>query len=73
MEKGIDNFLVIDTRSKSDYEREHIPGSINLPHRQMNVETTRHLPKDRVIVTYCWGTACNASTKGALNLVRLGF
>ena len=72
-EKGFDNFVIVDTRSLADFEREHLPGAISLPHRQMNAETTRDLPRDQIIVTYCWGTACNASTKGALNLARLGF
>lgn len=73
LEKGIKDFVVVDTRSTADYEREHIPGAISLPHRQMSEDTTKDLPRDRIIVTYCWGTACNASTKGALNLARLGF
>jgi len=72
-EKGIRDFVIIDTRSKEDYDRERIPGAINLPHRQMNDQTTRHLPKDQVMVTYCWGLHCNGSTKGALRLARLGF
>jgi rhodanese-related sulfurtransferase len=72
-EKGVEGFVVVDTRSLADFEREHIPGAISLPHRQMNAQTTRDLPRDQIIVTYCWGTACNASTKGALNLARLGF
>lgn len=73
LEKGIHNFVLIDTRSASDFEREHIPGAINLPHRQMNEETTKEIPRDRIIVPYCSGTECNGSTKGALNLARLGF
>ncbi|MGZ5233025.1 MAG: rhodanese-like domain-containing protein [Burkholderiales bacterium] len=73
MDKGLRNFVVIDTRSSLDFEREHIPGAINLPHRQMNAETTKDLPRDQIIVTYCWGAACNGSTKGALNLAKLGF
>ena len=31
------------------------------------------LPKDKVMVTYCWGPGCNSSTKGALRLAALGF
>ena len=72
-EKGINNFLVVDTRSTADFEKEHIPGAISLPHRQMNEVTTRDFPLDQIIVTYCWGTHCNGSTKGALQLARLGF
>ncbi len=39
----------------------------------MNAETTSHLPKDKVMVTYCWHPGCNSSTKGALKLAALGF
>ena len=39
----------------------------------MNGETTAQLPKDRVMVTYCWHPGCNASTKGSLKLAALGF
>jgi len=73
IEKGVTTFILIDTRSKADYDREHIPGAINLPTRQMNAQTTAHLPKDRILVTYCFGLMCNGSTKGALNLAKLGF
>jgi rhodanese-related sulfurtransferase len=30
-------------------------------------------PKDKVIVTYCAGVHCNASTKAAARLTALGF
>jgi rhodanese-related sulfurtransferase len=72
-EKGTNDFLVVDTRSTADFEKEHIPGAISLPHRQMNEVTTRDFPRDQIIVTYCWATHCNGSAKGALRLARLGF
>ncbi|RLT93514.1 rhodanese-like domain-containing protein [Ketobacter sp.] len=65
--------VVIDARSKEAYEREHIPSAINIPHRSMNAESTAHLDKSKLYVTYCDGIGCNASTKGALNLAHLGF
>ena len=73
MERGRSDFVVIDTRSREDYDDRHIAGAISFPHRTMNVETTAHLPKDKVMVTYCWGPGCNGSTKGALKLASLGF
>ena len=73
MERGRSDFIVIDTRSPADFEARRIAGAINLPYRTMNAETTAHLPKDKVLVTYCWHTGCNASTKGALKLALLGF
>jgi rhodanese-related sulfurtransferase len=65
--------IVLDTRSPQAYEAEHIPGAISLPHRTMDAATTAALDKDTLIVTYCDGIGCNASTKGALNMARLGF
>ncbi len=68
-----DNVVVIDARSEEAYEQEHIPGAISLPHRTMSSETTAGLDKSARYVTYCDGIGCNASTKGALNMARLGF
>lgn len=65
--------IVIDARSPESYQREHIPGAINIPHRTMSEETTGALNRAALVVTYCDGIGCNASTKGALNMTRLGF
>jgi rhodanese-related sulfurtransferase len=65
--------IVIDARKSFAYEKEHIPGAINLPHREMNAQSTSHFDKTALYVTYCDGIGCNASTKGALNLAKLGF
>ncbi|HZI48746.1 MAG TPA: rhodanese-like domain-containing protein [Pyrinomonadaceae bacterium] len=73
MERGHDGFIVVDTRSREDFEARHIAGAISLPHRSINEETTAHLPKDKVLITYCWSPGCNGSTKGALRLSALGF
>ena len=68
-----EDIKVIDARSKEAYVAEHIPNSINLPHRLMSAETTSELDKNSLYVTYCDGIGCNASTKGAYNLTKLGF
>jgi rhodanese-related sulfurtransferase len=65
--------IVIDTRKPFGFEREHIPGAINLPHREMNEQTTTGFDKKFIYVTYCDGIGCNASTRGALNMAKLGF
>jgi rhodanese-related sulfurtransferase len=71
--KANENVIVIDARSPEAYAIEHIPGAINVPHRTMSEETTRHIVRDALVVTYCDGIGCNASTKGALNMTKLGF
>src|SRR5688572_9412373 len=65
--------MALDARRSHGYEKEHIPGAINIPHRTMTPESAAHLDKDVLYVCYCDGIGCNASTKGALNMTRLGF
>lgn len=72
LNKG-EKFIALDARKAFDFEAEHIPAAINIPHREMNEETTKHLDRDFVYVIYCDGIGCNASTKGALNMAKLGF
>ena len=68
-----ENITIVDARSPEAFQREHIRGAINLPHRTMSSDTTRHLDKTAIVVTYCDGIGCNASTKGAGNMLELGF
>jgi len=68
-----ENIIVIDARAVNAYDKEHIPGAINLHHSLMDNKTTENLDKKALIVTYCDGIGCNASTKGALKMTKLGF
>ncbi|WP_075340323.1 rhodanese-like domain-containing protein [Tenacibaculum agarivorans] len=71
-EKSTD-YIAVDARQFFGFEREHIPMAINLPHREMTEESTKHLDRSKIYVCYCDGIGCNASTKGALKLTQLGF
>ena len=68
-----EGIIVIDARSPEAYTLEHIPTAINIPHRTMSEAITSDLDKSKLCVTYCDGIGCNASTKGALNMAKLGF
>ena len=68
-----ERIVVIDARSPEAFQREHIPGAINIPHRTMSAESTSRLDRAALIVTYCDGIGCNGSTKGAVNMLNLGF
>ena len=68
-----EHITVVDARSPEAYHREHIPGAINIPHRTMSPETTKQVERQTLVVVYCDGIGCNGSTKGALNMVTLGF
>ena len=65
--------IAIDARKPEGFAAEHIPGAINIPHRTMTEESTRSLDRSYTYVVYCDGIGCNASTRGALNMSRLGF
>ena len=73
LKNGIQNIIIIDARSPEAYARGHVPGAINLPYKQIDAITTGSMSKDKVIVAYCAGVHCNASTKAAERLASLGF
>jgi len=68
-----ENVIVIDARSPEAFAAGHIPGALSLPQRSMSEATTAALDRAAPVVTYCDGIGCNASTKGALNMTKLGF
>jgi len=68
-----ENIVVIDARSKEYFDDEHIAGAINVHHHNVTPESTSHIDKNALCVIYCTGIGCNASTKGALNMTKLGF
>lgn len=72
LEKGED-VIALDARKAFGYEKERIPGAINIPHREITAENTRQLDRSKTYVCYCDGIGCNASTRGALNMAKLGF
>jgi rhodanese-related sulfurtransferase len=65
--------VIVDARAPEAYRKERISGAINRSHRQMSDATTQHIDRVALVVTYCDGIGCNASTKGALNMTKLGF
>lgn len=73
LQNGVTGFQVIDVRSEKAYRECHVPGAISLPHSTISSETTAALDRDRLLVVYCWGPACNGATKGAAKLAALGF
>ena len=57
------NVLIIDARSPESFQREHIPGAITIPHRKRQRGTSTE--------RLWWSPT--ASSKGALNMAKLGF
>lgn len=67
------NLVVVDGRQHSYYRIEHIPGAVNLPHRELSFNTTVALDKSALYICYCDGIGCNGSMQTALKLLMLGF
>lgn len=65
---GTADFVLIDARSPAAYAAGHIPGAINIPHREI---TADNLPEGPIVV-YCWGPGCNAATKAGVKISALG-
>ena len=54
VEEGKFDFVLLDTRGREAFAAGHIPGSLCAPMGEME-RLTPLLPKDKEIVTYCWG------------------
>ena len=73
MQNRVDAFVVLDVRSPEAYVKSHVPGALHLPHTEMNAATTAALPRNKLLVVYCWGPGCNGASKAAMKLSALGF
>jgi len=73
LERGVAHFTLVDTRHRDAFAAGHIPGAVSLPYADIDETTLEVLPRDRLVVTYCSGPACNAATKGAAALAALGY
>jgi rhodanese-related sulfurtransferase len=70
---GVADFIVIDARAREAYAAGHVPGAISLPHREIDERVYAWLPRQTLLITYCWGPGCNAATKAAMKLASLGY
>ena len=66
------DFVLIDARGPKAYARSHVPGALNLPHREMTAERMAAWPDDTLFVVYCAGPHCNGADRAALRLAQLG-
>jgi rhodanese-related sulfurtransferase len=67
MPKGIDRYEVrrllaagaqlVEVLKPKEYEKEHLPGAINLPLRNLDRQTTSVFDPNRPVIVYCWDSA----------------
>ncbi|MFC5288944.1 rhodanese-like domain-containing protein [Actinokineospora guangxiensis] len=73
LEAGAPGLLVVDSRSPESWAAGHIPGALHLPTAEIAARAAAEVTSSAVVVTYCWGPACNGATRAALEFARLGF
>lgn len=83
LRKGIDagTLVVVDTMPVAYYEKEHLPGAVNIPgfpYEEAAESAARHAPtvlpdKSADIVVYCANTPCRNSDFVGTCLVHLGY
>lgn len=71
-----ENFTLINTLSPEEFEKTHIPRSVNIPVEDDDfVDKVERLvdSKDDKIVVYCLGVGCESSKKATMKLEGAGF
>ncbi|WP_164856191.1 rhodanese-like domain-containing protein [Lujinxingia sediminis] len=68
-----EDFVLIDILNPEDYQREHIPGAINIPVESLKERARKDLGKNQRIVVYGDSHDAEASTRAAKILEELGF
>lgn len=64
---------VVLVYSESKYEKEHIPGSINIPQHAVGDEFPKQFETDDEIILYCGMKTCFAAPRVAARLEAMGF
>lgn len=64
-----DNYIIVDVRTKEEFDTSHIKDAINIPYD--TIDETTELSKDKTIIVYC--QSGGRSAKAATKLKTLGF
>ncbi|NBB90975.1 MAG: rhodanese-like domain-containing protein [Spirochaetes bacterium] len=70
VETGGREFIVVDVRTPAEYRSGHIPGAVNIDHRQIG-ERPPEVDREALIVTYCRSGA--RASRAQATLERMGF
>ena len=66
------NLVIVDVRTKGEYEAGHIPGAILIPNESITDRKPEHLPDmNQVILVYC--RSGNRSKQAAQKLANIGY
>ena len=48
---------LVEVLKPEEYEKEHLPGAINIPLKKLDAETAKVLDRGRSVIVYCWDSA----------------
>lgn len=71
MIKDHENINIVDVRAREDYEKEHIPGAMNLPKDQW--DTFAGLSREVTNAIYCYSEECHLAAAAAMKFSEHGF
>lgn len=63
---------LVDLRSESEFELEHVDGAVNIPFNQLE-EHLEKLQRDKTIILYCRGLFCTYANQAAAYLNKKGY
>jgi rhodanese-related sulfurtransferase len=69
---GTSDFLLVDVRKRQPRPKKQIAGSIWFPEPEI-AKRLAELPKDKLIILYCWDTWCSLATSAAVLLLKNGY
>jgi len=72
LRQGQRDFVLVDVRSPALFIAGHVPGAINIPHRELTATRLAAYPIDTLFAVYCAGPHCNGANRAAVRLAGLG-
>ena len=64
---------LVEVLPAATYRKEHLPGAIGIPLKEMDRQSVARLDRDRPIVVYCFDLQCDLSARAAWVLESFGF
>jgi rhodanese-related sulfurtransferase len=69
---GRSDFVLVDVRKRHPRPAKKIAGALWLPQPEI-ADRCDELPKEKLILLYCWDTWCSLATSSALVLLQHGY
>lgn len=70
VEEDSREFIIVDVRTPAEYRSGHIPGAVNIDHREIGAQPPE-VSKDTLVITYCRSGA--RASRAQATLEEMGF